>query len=245
MTTGRIPFPVLLWVETRKLADTRSGKVITGVLAALAAGAVVARGIASGPGFYSAAVTAGIVVGILLPVLAVLTVTGEWSHRTALTTFTLEPRRGRVWAAKCLPPLIASVLACAFAMLVAVPVTAAVAAAQGVPADWRVALPALAGWTAATVLLTAQGLALGTVLMNAPAAIVVFLSNAVLWSVVARLGPAGEAATRWLDLNTATIPLVNGTMTGADAARVAVSSLAWIVVPMAAGMVRTMRREVA
>ncbi|MEO3791768.1 hypothetical protein ABGB14_16295 [Nonomuraea sp. B10E15] len=244
MNTRRVPFPTLLRVETRKLVDTRGSRIIAGVLVALAVGSVVGRGAVSGPEFQTVAGTAGIVFGILLPVLAILTVTGEWSHRTALTTFTLEPRRGRVMAAKCLPPLVASVVACAFALVVAVPVTAAVAAAQGVPADWQVAPPPLAGWTATTVLLTAQGLALGTVLMNAPAAIVICLSSTVVWSVVGRLGAAGEAAMEWLDLNTATVPLVNGDMTGGDAARLAVSALAWIVLPMAAGMVRTMRREI-
>ncbi len=43
--------------------------------------------------------------------LGILTVTGEWSHRTALTTFTLEPRRSRVLLAKCLPPLLVTVAA--------------------------------------------------------------------------------------------------------------------------------------
>jgi hypothetical protein len=36
----------------------------------------------------------------LLPIALMLTMTSEWSQRTALTTFTLEPRRGRVLAAK-------------------------------------------------------------------------------------------------------------------------------------------------
>ena len=39
-------------------------------------------------------------MGILLPVLGILLVTSEWSQRTAMVTFTLEPSRSRVIAAK-------------------------------------------------------------------------------------------------------------------------------------------------
>ncbi len=39
-------------------------------------------------------------VSVLLPVLGILLVTAEWSQRTALTTFTLVPRRERIIAAK-------------------------------------------------------------------------------------------------------------------------------------------------
>ena len=41
----------------------------------------------------------------LLPIAVMVTMTAEWSQRTALTTFTLEPRRGRVLAAKVLASL--------------------------------------------------------------------------------------------------------------------------------------------
>ena len=37
-------------------------------------------------------------MGILLPVLGVLSITSEWSQRTAMVTFTLEPSRMRVVA---------------------------------------------------------------------------------------------------------------------------------------------------
>lgn len=37
---------------------------------------------------------------VVLPIIAILSVTGEWSQRSGLTTFTLVPDRGRVIAAK-------------------------------------------------------------------------------------------------------------------------------------------------
>ncbi|MEQ4206916.1 hypothetical protein [Actinopolymorpha sp. B9G3] len=240
-----IPFPRLLSVETRKLFDTRAGMVMTGILILVSLGAIVGRGLVTGPHWHTLVGTAGIGFGTLLPVLGILTVTNEWSHGTTLTTFALEPRRARVLAAKCLPPLILAVAASAFAMLVAVPVTAVIGRVQDVPATWEVAPGALLAWTASNVLVVAMGLALGMLLLNAPAAIVICLSTTVLWSVVSRLGAAGEALAGWLDLNTNAASLMSGDMTGDDAARLATSMLCWIAVPTAIGVVRTVRREVS
>ena len=61
-------------------------------------------------------------VGLLLPVLGILLVTSEWSQRTALTTFTLVPRR--------LPGAAAKVLAATSLALLGV-AAAAVASALG------------------------------------------------------------------------------------------------------------------
>ncbi|WP_440104601.1 ABC transporter permease [Streptosporangium sp. H16] len=240
-----IPFRRLLSVETRKLFDTRGGKIITAGLVVLVLAAVIGRGVVSGPRLQSMIGTSGIGLGTLLPILAILTMTGEWSHRTALTTFALVPRRGRALAAKCLPPLIMAVAASLLAMLVAVPVTAVVAGVQDVPATWEVAPLALLGWTGTNVLMVAAALALGTLLLNAPAAIVIYLLAPILWSAVGRLGTTGRALAGWLDLNTTTAPLTAGDMTGGDTARLAVSVLLWIAVPMAAGVARVIRKDVS
>ena len=37
---------------------------------------------------------ANFISGFLLPVLGIMLVTSEWSQRTAMVTFTLEPHRG-------------------------------------------------------------------------------------------------------------------------------------------------------
>ena len=47
----------------------------------------------------------------LLPLVLLMAMTAEWSQRTAMTTFTLEPRRGRVLAAKVIAGLTLSVIA--------------------------------------------------------------------------------------------------------------------------------------
>ncbi|MEW9547337.1 hypothetical protein [Nonomuraea sp. NPDC050783] len=235
----------MLRVEARKLFDTRSGMVLTACLLGLVIAAVVGRGFVAEPRFFRLAGTAAIPLAILLPVLAILTVTGEWRHRTALTTFTLESRRGRVLAAKCLPPLAATVVACLFALLVAVPATAMAAAVQGAEADWAVPPATVLGWVATMILITAQGLALGLALLNAPAAIVISLGSTAIWSAIGQLGDVGATLAGWLDLNTTTSPLTGGeAMTGGEAARLAVSVLAWIVIPAAFGALRVSRMDI-
>ena len=42
----------------------------------------------------------GFPMSVILPVVAILSVTSEWSQRSGLTTFTLVPHRGRVVLAK-------------------------------------------------------------------------------------------------------------------------------------------------
>ncbi|MEV4116863.1 hypothetical protein [Nonomuraea sp. NPDC049695] len=241
---GRSSFMTLVRVETRKLVDTRTSKILTAILVTLGLGSVAARGLVAGPHFFTLAGTSAIAFGTLLPVLAILTMTGEWSHRTALTTFALEPRRGRVLAAKCLPPLVAAVAVCVLALLVAAPVTAAVSAAQGVPATWQVAPQTVLGWIATMVILTAEGLAMGALLLNAPAAIVIYFATPILWSAIGRLGHAGEVLAGWLDLNSTTNPLTSGDMSGGDLARLAVSVAVWIAIPMAAGILRVSRKDI-
>ncbi|MFI7222082.1 hypothetical protein ACIBO5_02585 [Nonomuraea angiospora] len=244
--TGHIPFGRLLRVETRKLFDTRSSMIMTGLMAVLALALVAGRAVVltEPPKLFTLAGSAAIALGILLPVLAVLTVTAEWSHRTALTTFALEPRRARILAAKCLPALGTAVVACLFALVAAVPATAVAAAVRGVEPSWNVAPQTVLGWITVMVLMTAQGLAMGLLLLNAPAAIVICMAGTALWSFVAQLGEPGETLAAWLDLNATTNPLMGGTWTWEAAARLATSVLAWIVIPGALGFLRVVRKDV-
>ncbi|MET7460177.1 ABC transporter permease [Nonomuraea sp. NPDC005501] len=239
-----VPFHRLLAVETRKLFDTRSAVILTAVLLCLTVAAIAGRGLYAGPDLRRLIWTAGIGYTTLLPVLGILTVTNEWSHRTALTTFALEPRRRRVIAAKVVPPALAAVVASLLAMLVAVPATALTSAVQHVPAHWNATPTTMAGWTAANVLFTLMGVALGTLLLNAPAAIVVYLASTGVWNAVAMLGSAGETLAQWLDLNRTIAPLATGDWADISPARLAASAAVWIVLLLLLGTARVSRKEV-
>src|SRR5690349_16905787 len=98
-----IPMSRIVAVELRKMFDTRSGfwlMIGMGVSALLATAAVVLWAPDSSITYDSFGAAIGIPMTLLLPVMAILSVTSEWSQRSGLTTFTLVPRRGRVILAK-------------------------------------------------------------------------------------------------------------------------------------------------
>ena len=67
----------------------------------------------------------------------------------------------------------------------------------------------------------------------------------IAWSVLFSLVGALEGAAPWLDLNTAIAPVFEQqTLQGDDWAHVAVAGTIWVLVPLALGLVRLLRREV-
>ena len=112
-TATAIPFARLFRAEFRKAADTRAARwlLAAAVLLALAAQAVplvFPRDVTQDRASFLTWAALGL--SRLLPIALMLTMTAEWSQRTALTTFTLEPRRGRVLAAKVAASLAISVI---------------------------------------------------------------------------------------------------------------------------------------
>ena len=55
-------------------------------------------------------------MSVILPMIAMLSVTSEWSQRSGLTTFTLMPHRGRVITAKALGTVLVGVVSMALAL---------------------------------------------------------------------------------------------------------------------------------
>src|SRR5689334_25040951 len=119
------PLARLILVELRKAVDTRAGRWLLVLIALVAVGAAILTGVTGSDADRNLVHVLGDtsqLVAILLPVLGILLVTSEWSQRTALTTFTLVPRRERVIAAKA----AAGVLLAAAATVVCAIVSAAV-----------------------------------------------------------------------------------------------------------------------
>ena len=99
-------FGRLTRVELRKMLDTRSGLWSVAAVAAVTLITVIITALVKGGHDATLARLFNNSVepaAILLPVLGVLLVCGEWSQRTTLTTFTLVPDRGRVLSAKSPP----------------------------------------------------------------------------------------------------------------------------------------------
>ncbi|MCW2792480.1 MAG: hypothetical protein JWO76_1578, partial [Nocardioides sp.] len=103
--TEPLPFGRLVKVELRKTYDTRAGLwllISMGVLTALVMGIQLAVTVVQdiSVGYADFMTSTSFSIAILLPVLGILLLTSEWGQRTAMVTFTLEPRRPRVIVAK-------------------------------------------------------------------------------------------------------------------------------------------------
>ena len=98
-----IPLSRIVAVELRKSFDTRSGFWLLasiGITAVLATGAVILWAPDGQLTYDTFAAAIGFPMAVILPMVAILSVTSEWSQRSGLTTFTLVPHRGRVVRAK-------------------------------------------------------------------------------------------------------------------------------------------------
>lgn len=243
-----IPLQRLVTVELRKLFNTRAAFWLSAVIVLLnAAIALIAAFAVDDVDLAGTFELLLLPAGILLPVLAILLVTSEWSQRSALTTFSIEPRRARVVAAKLLTSIAAALVAVVAATLFAALGTALAGALGNTGADpWHVNAT-LFGNGILTVLLTMlMGFGFGMVLLNSPAAIVLFFALPSVWSLVGALVPwVRENLQDWLDFNSASVAL-SGTSwpSGEEWSHLATSGAVWILLPLVVGIWRLLRAEV-
>ncbi|MGJ3508878.1 hypothetical protein [Enemella sp. A6] len=247
-TAGSVGFGRLFAVEVRKLTNTVTGRVMLGVIALLTL-AVATVTIVMFDGFGATTwldnlSKVGFGVNLLLPILGILLATQEWTQRTALTTFALEPRRGRVLLAKLL--VVVGVAITAFAVLVAVTIAsfAIGASINNVPITWTPDWAILGGALAVLLLNTVMATGFGMLLMNTPAAIVLFMGLPTLMPLVSMISEDVAKLMMWIDPNRTWGPLMGGTMDADAAAKLAVSAAIWIVLPLTVGIIRQLRREV-
>ena len=241
---GRPSFTRLTLVELRKTLDTRAGRWLLVVVLLMAAAGLGYRVLdaADAPvsfeDFYGTALTS---VQQVLPLLGVLAMTSEWTQRTVLVTFTLVPRRGRVLAAKLVAPMVLTV-----AMTVIIGMASAGAAlVGGVVTEssvvWGDIFELVAGAAAGFALSMLMGAAIGALLQQTPAALAVyFVSPALIITVAGEL--LGDAV-RWVDVYAA-IGVVSELDLGAEAMPTATALALWIALPLVAGVLRSLHREV-
>ncbi|GAA2452503.1 hypothetical protein GCM10010191_83520 [Actinomadura vinacea] len=234
-------------VELRKMTDTRSGRWIL-IVIALFTPALMPVIIFSMPAEDQTVremfVASQAAVSILLPVLGILSVTAEWSQRTALTTFALVPGRERVAAAKLLGGVI---LAASF---VAIGVVTAVTA-RGVggllgrsEGSWSLP-PALVGQALLySTILVVIGAAFGMALMQPALAIVLYFLLPTLWAMLGEMVEKLKKPAGWLDTDKTLAALNETGVTAGEWARVGTSVAVWMLVPLVIGLVRLSRREV-
>jgi ABC-type transport system involved in multi-copper enzyme maturation permease subunit len=251
--TPRVPFGRLVRVELRKLADTRAGRwLLISIVALTLLVLIIQMAVVLGNGLHPSLVSflqgMNTPMGILLPVLGVLSITSEWSQRTAMVTFTLEPSRMRVVLAKMVSLLIVAVLAWAIGMVLGVLANVLYGAFSGHTVVWGSAGKLLFLYLVNYVISMASGFALGALFLNSPAGIVVYFVYSFVLPIPFAIGAAlmnwFDHVRPWIDFGFAQQPLVDGTMSGTEWAHLLTSGLIWLGLPLAVGLWRIRRTEV-
>jgi ABC-type transport system involved in multi-copper enzyme maturation permease subunit len=175
-------------------------------------------------------------------------VTGEWSQRTAMVTFTLEPSRMKLVLAKFVATMLVAVAAVVVGMLLSVLANMLYGAASGNDVVWGFGPEDVVYVFLLHVFGMATGFAFGTLFLNTAAGIVVYFVYSFVLPGLFQLGAAlmGWFADLqpWIDFGAAQNPLVEGDLSGAQWAHLAVSGLIWLVLPLALGAWRVLRAEV-
>lgn len=243
----RPPLGRLVAVELRKMTDTRAGRwllVLIGLTAVAMMPVMLFAVDEEEQSLRAMAEASQTGVALLLPVLGILSVTGEWSQRTALTTFALVPERNRVLAAKLLAGAGLAVALGLFGCAVSVLARAVGGAAGLSGGSWSLPPSVVATTVLLGVITLAIGVAFGLLFMNPAVSIVLYFLLPTLWTTLGAMidrlkGPAG-----WLDTDRTLNVLYEPGVSGGEWARIATSLAVWLLVPLAAGAVRLARREV-
>ncbi len=249
--SARIPLARIVGVELRKMFDTRSGFwlmasiVITSVLATAA---IIVFAPDDQLTFDNFAAAIGAPMTVILPMIAILAVTSEWSQRSGLTTFTLVPHRGRVLGAKFLGAVLVGIVAMFIALVVGTLGTLVGSLVTGRDPVWNGSVTEFALIVLGSVLGMLFGFMLGVVIRNSAGAIVAyFVYTLVLPPLLGLLAMNQQwfaDLQPWVDYNFAQTVLFLGSVTGEQWQQLAVSGTLWFLLPLAVGLVIVRRAEV-
>lgn len=248
----RIPFTRILRVELTKLFDTRAGFWLTAgiaISALLATAAVIVFAPDTVLTYDTFGAAVGIPMVVLLPVMAILSVTSEWSQRSGLTTFTLIPDRWRVIMAKLIVSVGVGVVSIVAALGIGAVGNVIGSSAAGVDTVWDVSMNQATSLVLGNVLGLLIGFMLGVLIRNSAAAIVAyFVYGFVLAGLTALLAASQEwfrDLQPWVDFNYTQGLLFEGLPVGAEEwTQLGVTAVGWVVIPLAIGLLLIRRSEV-
>jgi ABC-type transport system involved in multi-copper enzyme maturation permease subunit len=186
-------------------------------------------------------------MGFLLPMLGVLSVTTEWSQRTNVVTFTLEPRRSRIVVAKLMTGVILALLASAAAFLTGIAALGAFDVLGG-DATWDLSVEMIAAFGLLHLINVLTGFAFGMLILNTPASIVAFFAYSfivpTLFMGAASQWGWADSVRPWIDFNLSQEPLSEGMISGIDWLQFLATASVWFVLPVALGVRRILRAEI-
>src|SRR4051794_25368521 len=248
-----VPLTRITAVELRKMFDTRSGfwLIASIAISAVLAAAGVILFAADDELTYSTFATAiRFPVVIILPLVAILAVTSEWSQRTGLTTFTMVPHRGRIIAAKAISSVTIAIAAMALTFAVGALGNLLGAAVTGTNLVWDVTITQCLYYVLGMVLSLLIGFMLGVLIRASTGAIVAYFVYTFLVPTVFGLLATSQQwfhdLQPWIDIQFAQSGLFvfDKALTGEQWANIGVTGFVWLVIPLLVGLRLVMRTEV-
>jgi ABC-type transport system involved in multi-copper enzyme maturation permease subunit len=248
----RIPLHRIAGVELRKSFDTRSGLALLagiGLAALLTTGAIIAWAPETEFAHNRFTLAIGMPMSVILPIIAALSVTAEWSQRSGLATFTLVPHRGRILLGKAAAALVITAAATVVAFAVGALGNVAGSALAGLPTVWDLTLADMGRFALGHTLLVFVGFTLGALIRNSSGAVVAYMIYAFvvpgLLTVLAFSQAWFRDARPWIDPKYNQDALLQGNaLTGEQWIQLTVTSTAWVVLPLVAAVITTLRSEV-
>jgi ABC-2 type transport system permease protein len=231
-------------VEVRKAVDTRSGfwvPIAVALLTVLVA--VLESALQQGEnGTFLQVIHSCATPGyLLLPVMGVLLICGEWTQRTTLSTFTLVPQRGRVIAAKVAAGVIISTVGLLLVLVCTLVCASLFGKAVGGTGSlpWQVIGQTWVYLVAAMVM----GLAFGAAILLSAPAIVAFLLLPIVWDAILSIRGLNGIGN-WLDSSNTLEPLSQYALSATEWAHVGTTLAAFIGIPLAIGAFRLSRGDI-
>jgi ABC-2 type transport system permease protein len=248
---GPVPMTRLVAIELRKMFDTRSGFWLMAsivIAALLATGAVILFAPDDELTYETFASAVGFPMAVILPMVAILSVTGEWSQRSGLTTFTLVPHRGRVIAAKAVSSVGVGALSIPLALAIGAVGNVVGTAITGTDLVWNVSATEALLIVLANVLGLLVGFMLGVLIRASAGAIVAYFVYSLVLPTIFEVLSASQEWFRdlrpWVDFNYAQGALFNGGMSAEQWANLGTAGGLWLVLPLVVGLTMVMRSEV-
>lgn len=250
-TVTPIPMTRLATVELRKMFDTRAGfwlMASVGIVAVLATAAVILWAPDQAITQETFASAIGVPLSIVLPMIAILSITSEYSQRTGLTTYTLVPWRGRVISAKVLVTIAIGVVSMFVALAIGALGNLLGSAINGLDPVWDIGVQTFSYILLANILSMLMGFMLGVLFRSSAAAIVGYFVYSFVLPVAFGTLAAFQEWFRdlqpWVDVNFAITRLFEGSLTTENWQQLGVTSLVWLWIPLALGLRAVLRAEV-
>jgi ABC-2 type transport system permease protein len=246
-----IPTTRLMGVELRKMFDTRAGfwlMASVGIVSVLATAAVILWAPDEAITLETFSTAIGMPLSVVLPIIAILSITSEYSQRTGLTTYTLVPWRGRVITSKLLVTLAIGVVSMVLALGIGAMGNLLGSTITGLDGVWDISLQEFGYIVLANILSMLIGFMLGVLFRSSSAAVVgYFVYALVLPGALAALASFQgwfRDLQPWVDVNYAIGNLFSSSMSSEQWTQLGVTTLVWLWIPLALGLRAVLRAEV-